>query len=76
MSKLKDVPVVILPDGRMNTKNAAMYMGISTGRLAVMRCDGNGPKFIKAGGIYYFKEDIDSWLIEGGKRIKTGSDSA
>lgn len=30
-----------------------------------MRGNGTGPKFIKRGRIFYFKEDLDSWLNIG-----------
>ncbi|MBF0383613.1 MAG: DNA-binding protein [Magnetococcales bacterium] len=57
----------MLPDGRMDTKNAAIYRGCSTKTLAMERSLGTGPKFIKKGRIFYYKEDLDNWLLEGGK---------
>jgi len=65
------IEVVIFPDGRMDTANAAKYLGISQKTLAMMRCQGTGPQYIKRGLIFYFKEDCDAWLLEEGKRTST-----
>jgi hypothetical protein len=54
--------VVVLPDGRMTTKNTSTYSGFSEKTLAMKRCDGTGPKFVKLGRIFYFKDDVDDWL--------------
>jgi len=67
----KTIDVVIFPDGRLDTANAAEYLGLSQKTLAMMRCQGTGPKFIKRGRIFYFKEDLDQWLMKGGKRSST-----
>ncbi len=63
--------IALLPDGRMNTQNAARYLGLSAKTLAMMRCHGTGPQFIKRGRVFYFKEDLDSWLNEGGRVSST-----
>ena len=57
--------VLVLPDGRMNASNAARYLGLSEKTLAMMRSAGRGPAFIKRGRVFYFREDLDSWLQEG-----------
>jgi predicted DNA-binding transcriptional regulator AlpA len=54
--------VVVLPDGRMDPKNASTYCGLSVKTLAMKRCNGTGPKFVKLGRIFYFQEDLDEWL--------------
>jgi len=54
--------VVVLPDGRMDPKNASTYCGLSVKTLAMKRCDGTGPRFVKLGRIFYFQEDLDAWL--------------
>jgi hypothetical protein len=59
------VEVTVLPDGRLNAKNAAAYLGLSVKTLAMKRCSGEGPKFVKRGRIFYFKKDLDFWLREG-----------
>lgn len=69
----KEIQIAILPDGRMNTANAAAYLGKSQKTLAMMRCEGTGPKFLKVGGtIFYFKKDLDEWILKDGKRLSTG----
>ena len=67
--------ILVYPDGRMNTDSAARYVGLSTKTLAMMRCQGNGPQYIKRGRVFYFKQDLDSWLNEGG-RISSTAQSA
>lgn len=57
--------VVMLPDGRMDAKNAAAYVGLSVKTLAMMRCAGSGPKFVKRGRVFYFRENLDEWLRAG-----------
>lgn len=55
--------VKVLPDGRMDTRNAAAYVGISPKSLAILRCNGNGPAFCKLGKtIFYRRDDLDSWI--------------
>ena len=54
--------VVALPDGRMDAKNASTYCGLSVKTLAMKRCNGSGPKFVKLGRVFYFKDDLDAWL--------------
>ena len=56
--------VTILPNGRLRAKEAAKYLGLSEKTLASYRCDGKGPAFIKQGGVFYRKEDLDNWLNE------------
>lgn len=55
----------IFPDGRMNPQAAALYVGLSIKTLAKKRCNGTGPKFIKCGRIFYYKDDLDEWLRAG-----------
>lgn len=63
--------ISIYPDGRLDARNASLYTGLSEKTLAMMRCKGNGPKFIKRGHIFYFMEDLDLWLNEGGRFSST-----
>ena len=62
---LTETEVVILPDGRMDAKNAAAYLGYSVKTLAMQRCAGTGPKFVKRGRVFYFRQDLDEWLLNG-----------
>jgi len=63
--------VTLYPDGRMDTKNASTYTGLSEKTMAMQRCNVSGPKFIKRGRIFYFKEDLDNWLNAGGRHTST-----
>lgn len=63
--------VVMYPDGRLDVKNASSYIGLSEKTLAMMRCNGGGPKFVKRGRIFYFREDLDSWLNAKGRFTST-----
>jgi hypothetical protein len=63
--------VVMYPDGRLDAKNASSYIGLSEKTLAMMRCNGTGPRFVKRGRIFYFKEDLDSWLNASGRFTST-----
>ena len=62
--------VVAYPDGRLDAKNAAAYTGFSEKTLAMMRCEGKGPKYVKRGRVFYFMEDLDAWL-QGGRVAST-----
>ena len=68
-TKIKEV--VVYPDGRIDTCNAAIYTGLSEKTLAMMRCNGNGPKFVKRGRIFYFTADIDEWMNAQGRLTST-----
>jgi Helix-turn-helix domain len=59
------VHVTILPDGRMDRKNAARYTGLSEKTLAMYASRGTGPAFVKRGKVFYFQEDLDRWIREG-----------
>ncbi len=58
--------VEVLPDGRMDRKNAAAYIGLATKTLAMRASAGTGPKFTKLGKVWYWKQDIDAWISAGG----------
>lgn len=68
---LKKIVIRMLPDGRMTTRNASKYIGLKEKTLAMMRCQGTGPRFIKRGRVFYFKEDLDSWLAEAQRVTST-----
>lgn len=68
MAHIAQVEVVVLPYGRMDTHSAAGYLGLSEKTLAMMRCNGTGPRFIKRGRVFYYHEDLDAWLQEA-KRV-------
>ncbi len=60
MEKIKE-----FPDGRLDAKNAALYCGLSVKTMAIKRCQGKGPTYVKLGRIFYFKDDLDSWMSKG-----------
>ena len=61
---VETISVRMFPDGRMDTRNASLYLGLEEKTLAMKRSDGTGPSFIKRGRIFYFKEDLDAWINE------------
>lgn len=63
-ARIETVTVRMFPDGRFDTRNAALYLGLEEKTLAMKRSDGTGPRFIKRGRIFYFKEDLDAWISE------------
>ena len=66
-----EIKVQIFPDGRLDVPNAASYLGLKEKTLAMMRCKGTGPKFIKRGKVFYFQDDLDEWIQANGKFIST-----
>jgi hypothetical protein len=68
---LQSLHIMMFPDGRLDTKNAASYLGLKEKTLAMMRGKGNGPRFIKRGRIFYFKDDLDAWLNAPGRFVST-----
>ena len=69
MRMLNTVPVLILPDGRMDRRNAALYCGLSVKTLAMYASRGVGPAYIKLGKVFYFKDDLDRWIAEGSLKV-------
>jgi hypothetical protein len=62
VSRLQGIAVQVLPDGRLDAKNAARYCGLSEKTMAMKRCTGTGPKYVKRGRIFYHQADLDAWL--------------
>lgn len=65
MLKMQSTEVVVLPDGRMDRRNAAAYVGFAPKTLAQYASKGIGPRFLKRGRVWYFKADLDAWLQSG-----------
>lgn len=63
--EIETIKVRQYPDGRLDTENAAIYVGLAQKTLAMLRTAGGGPKFVKRGRVFYYKEDLDAWLREG-----------
>ena len=70
-SVIQSVHVTTYPDGRVDSKNAALYLGLKEKTLAMMRSSGTGSRFIKRGRIFYFLEDLDKWLNANGRFTTT-----
>lgn len=64
--------ILVLPDGRMDRRNAAAYLGCAPKTLAQYASQGTGPKFVKRGRVWYFKADLDAW-IGGGRASSTAA---
>lgn len=57
------VRVTRFPDGRLDRKNAATYLGYAPKTLAEWACRGVGPKAVRVGGrVFYFQSDLDAWV--------------
>ena len=68
---IQSVSISTYPDGRVDSKNASLYLGLKEKTLAMMRSSGNGPRFIKRGKIFYFLDDLDAWLNANGRFTTT-----
>ena len=66
--EINSIEVTVLPDGRMDTKNTSAYSGFSEKTLAMMRCKGEGPEYIKRGRIFYFRDKVDEWIHAGTRK--------
>lgn len=55
-----------LDGSKLNTREAASYIGVSRSTLAKWRMSGEGPPFHRCGRrlVYYLKHEIDAWLDE------------
>jgi hypothetical protein len=61
--EIQTAQVSMLPDGRMNDENAALYLGVKRQTMQKWRCNGQGPKFVKLGSkVFYYKYDLDGYL--------------
>ncbi len=60
---VEQVRVRVLPDGRMDRRNAAKYVGRATKTLAMWGLAGIGPRSVLVGGRrFYFKTDLDAFI--------------
>lgn len=69
--QINTINIITYPDGRLDTKNASLYLGLKEKTLAMMRSNGTGPQFIKRGRIFYYQEDLDNWLNANGRYTAT-----
>jgi Helix-turn-helix domain len=50
--------------GWVPTKDAAEYVGCSEGHLRNLRYRGEGPRYVKKGGLVRYRiADLDAWLF-------------
>jgi hypothetical protein len=70
-TEVEKVRVVAFPDGRLNTDNAARFLGLSTKTLAIMRSSETGPRFVKRGRVFYFLDD-QAWIAES-RRVRSSA---
>ncbi len=71
VERVRQIDILVLPDGRLDTTNAAAYLGLSTKTLAMMRCQGTGPRFIKRGRVFYYQDDLDAWVAQAQRVTST-----
>ncbi len=61
--EVEPVRVRVLPDGRMDSNNAAKYLNRAPKTLAMWRMQGIGPEWSKCGGrVFYHKEALDAFI--------------
>jgi excisionase family DNA binding protein len=59
---------------RLNTREAAKYLGLSEGTLEKLRIVGGGPEYFKPNRrVVYDRDALDAWL--SGKRRRSTSDA-
>ena len=62
-AEIEPVRVRVLPNGDMDSNNAAKYVGRAPKTLAMWRMQGIGPKWTKNGGrVFYNKEALDAFM--------------
>ncbi len=62
-TEIEPVRVRVLPNGDMDSNNAAKYVGRAPKTLAMWRMQGIGPEWIKNGGrVFYNKEALDAFM--------------
>ena len=61
--EVEPVRVRVLPNGNVDSNNAAKYVGRATKTLAMWRMQGIGPKWTKNGGrVFYNLEALDAFM--------------
>ncbi len=62
-AELEPVRVRVLPNGDMDSNNAAKYVNRAPKTLAMWRMQGIGPAWTKCGGrVFYNKEALDAFM--------------
>ncbi len=61
--EVEAVRVRVLPNGNMDSNNAAKYINRAPKTLAMWRMQGIGPEWTKCGGrVFYNKEALDAFI--------------
>ncbi len=62
-AEIEPVRVRVLPNGNMDSNNAAKYVGRAPKTLAMWRMQRVGPEWTKNGGrVFYNKEALDAFM--------------
>ena len=60
------VRIRVLPDGRVNRRDSAAYIGISPKTMAMWLTQGKGPaSFLVGGRRFSYIEELDRYIEEG-----------
>ncbi len=66
------IRVFMYPDGRMDRKNSAIYIGCAPKTMADWAVKGIGPAYVMVGGrAFYFRDDLDDWIGSKGKSVSS-----
>ena len=66
MKAVEQVTVRVLPDGRLDRKNAAAYLGRAPKTLAQWKLQGRGPKSVTVNGReFYYLEVLEDYVENG-----------
>lgn len=67
IAEITPVQIRILPDGRMTSANAALYLGVEPQTLTTWRHLGKGPSaYTKIGGRVFYRQAVLDSFIESG----------
>ena len=62
-AEIEPVRVRVLPNGKLDSNNAAKYVGRAPKTLAMWRMQGVGPEWTKNGGrVFYNKAALDTFM--------------
>jgi phage terminase Nu1 subunit (DNA packaging protein) len=65
---VEQVRVMVLPDGRVDRKNAAAFLGRQAKTLADWNSKGIGPVARKVGGrVFYYMRDLEAFRDTGAR---------
>lgn len=63
------VRIRVLPDGRVNRRDSATYLGVSVKTLAMWLTQGKGPASVLVGGRRFsYISELDRYIAEGDER--------